>query len=298
MEGDQGRVAKEIRARVDALNVWRRGGQRAPHKPLLLLLALGRLQRDEARLVRFADLWPDLERLLRDYGPSRSAYHPEYPFWRLRSDQLWELVGADSVRLRRSNTDPPKSELIKHDVRGGFPAAIHGILLQRPALVTELAHSLLARHFPDSVHEDLLDDVGLALRTMPARTRDPAFRREVLEAYERRCSICGFDARVLDGEFALEAAHIKWHQLGGPDIVQNGLALCSIHHKALDRGAIGLSDDLAVLISAQLEGSTLRPVFLAFQDTRIRMPQSDRLVPDPAFVRWHRKEVFRKPLRK
>ena len=35
----------------------------------------------------------------------------------------------------------------------------------------------------------------------------------------------------------LEAAHIKWFQARGPDVVQNGLALCSLHHKIFDLGA-------------------------------------------------------------
>jgi putative restriction endonuclease len=37
------------------LNVWRRRGQRAPHKPLLVLYALGRWQRGEAGDVPFRD---------------------------------------------------------------------------------------------------------------------------------------------------------------------------------------------------------------------------------------------------
>ena len=37
--------------------------------------------------------------------------------------------------------------------------------------------------------------------------------------------------------FGLEAAHITWHAGDGPDLVPNGLVLCTLHHKALDRGA-------------------------------------------------------------
>ena len=36
----------------------------------------------------------------------------------------------------------------------------------------------------------------------------------------------------------LEAAHIRWHQFSGPDINENGLALCSIHHRLFERGAL------------------------------------------------------------
>ncbi|MDI8841686.1 ACP phosphodiesterase, partial [Salmonella enterica subsp. enterica serovar Anatum] len=41
---------------------------------------------------------------------------------------------------------------------------------------------------------------------------------------------------------ALEAAHIRWKQHHGPCEVPNGLALCAIHHKAFDRGSIGLDE--------------------------------------------------------
>jgi putative restriction endonuclease len=33
----------------------------------------------------------------------------------------------------------------------------------------------------------------------------------------------------------LEAVHIQWHNVGGPEIETNGLALCALHHKLFDR---------------------------------------------------------------
>ena len=35
----------------------------------------------------------------------------------------------------------------------------------------------------------------------------------------------------------MTAAHIKWFQARGQDVVPNGLALCSLHHKIFDLGA-------------------------------------------------------------
>lgn len=40
----------------DRIRVWQQGDKRAPHKPLLILLALGRLQREEAPVVEFSQL--------------------------------------------------------------------------------------------------------------------------------------------------------------------------------------------------------------------------------------------------
>jgi hypothetical protein len=44
----------EILAAFDRIRLWQQGDRRAVHKPLLVLLALGRLLRGEAPLVEFA----------------------------------------------------------------------------------------------------------------------------------------------------------------------------------------------------------------------------------------------------
>ena len=94
----------------------------------------------------------------------------------------------------------------------------------------------------------------------PYEKRDPKFRRTVLTAYERRCAICDFDVRLDDDLLGLDAAHIKWHAAGGPDRVPNGLALCKLHHHALDRGAIGLNPaanlGFTLLVSQELSGTS------------------------------------------
>ena len=44
----------EVLAAFDRIRVWQQGDRRAVHKPLLVLLALGRLLRGESPLVKFA----------------------------------------------------------------------------------------------------------------------------------------------------------------------------------------------------------------------------------------------------
>ncbi len=59
--------------RVAGVTVWQANGQRAPHKPLLILWALARLQRGESRLVPFTELNDPFKKLLRDFGPQRGC---------------------------------------------------------------------------------------------------------------------------------------------------------------------------------------------------------------------------------
>lgn len=90
--------------RVTSLNQWRPGGERAPHKPLLLLFALGRLSRTGSSAMAFADVEANLRRLLEEYGPPRQT-SPSYPFHHLVSDGLWVVrtpsgVGSPGTNLR------------------------------------------------------------------------------------------------------------------------------------------------------------------------------------------------------
>jgi putative restriction endonuclease len=62
----------------------------------------------------------DLTELLQEFGPWRDSTHPEYPFWRLQNDGVWVVSSDGKMKPRRSNSDPPKSELLAHHARAGF----------------------------------------------------------------------------------------------------------------------------------------------------------------------------------
>jgi putative restriction endonuclease len=247
----------------DKLNVWSRGDQRAPHKPLLVLYALGRWSRGDRADIPFKQVDADLTGLLKEFGPPRQSYHPEYPFWRLQNDGVWLVHANGPLTTRQSSTDAKKSELLAKEATGAFAPGVQAALTANPALVPEIAARLLENHFPESIHADILDAVGLTPGVDQAATkkRDPQFRQRVLTAYEYRCAVCGFDVRLGSVSIALDAAHIRWFQAGGPDHESNGLALCVLHHKTFDLGAFTVNHDGVLLVSDQAHGTS------GFQET-------------------------------
>jgi putative restriction endonuclease len=287
------------------VSVWKRGSERAPHKPLLLLLALAAVQRGEDRLIRYTETDRRLSQLLVEFGPPRKSHHPEYPFWRLQNDgDFWEIPERRKAIERRGprkrSADVPARILREVEARGGFTAQVFEELGSDPALVNKIAASILEEHFPASLHQSILDAVGMPWVPEGSRPRERSgeFRAEVLRLYEHRCAVCGFDGRLGVSDLALEAAHMKWVCHGGPDTPQNGLLLCTLHHRALDRGAIGLSANRQVLVSQHLHGGDqVREMFLRFsgQDLREPLVPSARLA--ESFIGWHRREVFRDPPR-
>lgn len=299
---------------LGAVNTGRSGDVRAPHKPLLLLLALGRVARGQPRLVSFREAEQRLKSLLGSFGQPKKP-RPEFPFGRLRNDRLWEIPG-DSSLSETSSGDLSAKEMRERGVEGGFPEPVFELLASDPELVAGATRALLIEHFPRSLHQDIRNAVGVRREwgywdaqpvPWPRRpqavreARDSTFRDEVLREYERRCAICDFDVRLNDETFGLEAAHIRWHSHAGPDDVSNGLALCVLHHKALDRGALGLApheSGYRVIVSAQVSGiGQAVGQMRALHQEPVRPPMTKALAPSPAFVEWHRKQVFRDPPR-
>lgn len=299
----------EFQKRIEDINTWRRGGKRAPHKPLLLLLALGRVLAHEDRLIPWRYLESRLRDLLQRFGRPSRTLHPEHPFRRLCNDGLWEVPGIDAL-ARTASDDFRVRDLRAQDARGGFPRSAYDRLRESPELALEAAGRLLDRHFPASLHAELRAAVGIprvwrvqedaqSSDGTPGRMRDPNFRPSVLREYERRCAICAFDVRLGDELLGLEAAHIQWHSHDGPEHVSNGLALCVLHHKALDRGALSLearNGGLNVMVSREVIGSTAPANWILDYHRRpIRAPLDPALAPKMKFVRWHQREVFRSP---
>lgn len=293
------RSLDDIRSRFDNLTVWKRGDQRAPHKPLLALYAMGQAAQD-TRWLLFSAIEDDMEALLIEFGPPRKSHHPEYPFWHLQSDDVWIVPEADSLEMRKSASNPPKTELREKDARGGFTKSVYDAFRNEPSFRREIAQMLLSAHFPSSIHSDIADAVGVSLGATTADDRDPAFRDRVLRAYQYQCAVCGFDLRIGNQgtPLGLEAAHIKWKQAKGPDDVSNGVALCALHHKMLDKGALHVTSDLHLLVSESVHGSDPHlERLLSLHGNRIHTPQRTTYYPRDEVVTWHVNEVFRGPAR-
>ena len=277
---------------------WRRGSERAPHKPLLVIYALGALSRGKDQ-ISFSEVEGPLTELLRDFGPSRARFHPEYPFVRLQNDGIWVLQTPTDTQFAPSQDSHLLSELRSSLVQGSFRPDIIRKLKKSTNLLARLIQQVLENNFPASLHEEIINRCGIKLLTTQIRKpRSPDFRANVLDAYKNQCAVCGHSLQIADLYPALEAAHIRWHALGGKDDVTNGLALCSTHHKLFDFGAFGIREGM-VEFSARLDGNHMLDFHLgSFHGRQILMPVDVRFSPSLEHLDWHYSEVFKQPARK
>lgn len=66
--------------------------------------------------------------------------------------------------------------------------------------------------------------------------RNRQFRKRVLDVYDRRCALTGMQLINGGGRAEAQAAHIMSVEAGGPDVVNNGIALSGTVHWMFDRG--------------------------------------------------------------
>ena len=294
------------RAALGNLSTWKRGTQRAVHKPLLSLMLLARAEAGDGSRVRFEEIYARLAALLYEFGPHRKSHHPEYPFWHLQADGFWEVQDAAAFPIKKAGHSPTKRTLLARNATGYVPDKLWEAVVNDPQLRHELASTVLAQFWPDTLHGDIRQAVGLPDVYLPAsgkaatkKKRDPAFRDAVMRAYEHRCAVCGYDGRLGTSDLALEAAHVQWHAYDGPDVVGNAMAMCSFHHKALDAGAVGLTEDHKVLVSADVHGGdVVEQLLVRYAGQEIKHPQPGFEPPGQRYVSWHQGQVFRKPARR
>lgn len=81
---------------------------------------------------------------------------------------------------------------------------------------------------------------------------------------------------------------------GGPDSIGNGLACCSLHHVAFDRGAMTIGEERRIVVSSRVYGGgRVEEMFYALHGMELRMPHRRAAYPRAEFLDWHRGQVFK-----
>lgn len=119
------------------------------------------------------------------------------------------------------------------------------------------------------------------------KVRDAAFRQTVLAAYDDTCAVTGLKLINGGGRAEAQAAHVMPVGYGGPDIVQNGIALSATVHWLFDRHLISISEDGCLLVSHNKVPTELRRLFRP-EHQPISRPRDPHLWPHRRFLDYHR----------
>ena len=107
----------------------------------------------------------------------------------------------------------------------------------------------------DMLINDVPENVKIKIkkRLTAVRENQEKFRKIVLKNYHNKCAICGICESAL-----LEASHIipvRYEETSGD--VDNGICLCSIHHKMFDNGYLYFDDEYGLKLTNKVESKYL-----------------------------------------
>jgi putative restriction endonuclease len=191
--------------------------------PLTIMSTLGSRYEDE--------LLEDANTLNYDYAP-RSREHENEGLKRLMA------AHAPVILLKQVKSRPRPEYMVV------APMFVEGFDDRRRQFA--LSTRLDAVVKPASEEAVVLREIRRAYGETTVRTRlhQAYFRRDVLSVYRGRCTVCELQTRPL-----LQGAHIVPDAAAaGVAVVQNGLALCSLHHAAYDRNILRISPDYQIRV--------------------------------------------------
>lgn len=114
------------------------------------------------------------------------------------------------------------------------------------------------------------------------RLRNNDFRKRVLNAYTQRCAVCGVQLKLIDAAHIVPVNHER-----STDETHNGLALCTLHHRAYDQALITMDENYAVVFNKAQAVELGRLGLAAGVEKFKENLRSEILVPDALSDRPH-----------
>lgn len=139
----------------------------------------------------------------------------------------------------------------------------------------------------DEVNSEVSAPRRVAMTVTLRLLRDHRFSERVLAAYGHHCAFCEMQLQLLDAAHILPVKHPDSH-----DRVTNGVALCSLHHRAYDAAFVTFNGSYDILVSQtvadRLAGARRDGGLIAFTGAlrpKLLLPQAKANRPSAFMIR-------------
>lgn len=230
-------------------------------------------------------LWPE----------TVGADETEYPVTLLLSDYRPRSIPCSRLLGLEDQSTDIQSPLVRlpddrHaylvDEYSSLENALAEIHSDPPAVLPGESEADMAFELPENGTPPDSAGVGKTERTVRALLQH-RLTRCMREAYENQCAICGTRRLAPSDEPEIDVAHFSPLSQGGEPVPQNSIALCQVHHWALDTGWLAISDEYEVLVR-DLPAHPGFEDFSEFAGTPLSLPDNDAYHPDPTYLQEHR----------
>jgi putative restriction endonuclease len=301
------RHCQEWLNRLANLNAATVRGQKAPHKPLLLLTIMDMIE-DGELATEWIRLTPDLFSRFQLYWPivqerQQTRANIKMPFHALGGDRdrVWERCTEDGAPSCSENTtkccrmDPILWDCLQdEDFRK--EARLRLISAYFPADEQVVLYARMDLPEPDVKDLEEFKKNAQAHAANRKKGRDFRFRSYVLTGYRYACALTGYSLNTTEANL-VEAAHIHQHAQSGDDDPTNGLALTPDAHWMFDKflWTVDCRDSQFIVLVAKdrftdssPRGRTLRE----HHEKPLYFVPGAKLRPDPMYFEWHRERFL------
>ncbi len=152
--------------------------------------------------------------------------------------------------------------------------------------VDELSSLEMTTNAPAQIGDNSYARRAYLTATVKVRLHQRSFRERVLDAYQSQCAFCRLRHREL-----LDAAHIIPDNLpNSQPTINNGIALCKLHHAAFDSFMLGITPDYIIKVRADIlteeDGPMLRQGLQGIHNAKLLLPSSQRYWPSKEALEW------------
>jgi len=305
----------QLEAELRAMRLGGIRGRKSPHKLLLLLAVLDRLDAGEVTDNRI-QYDPGLTERFRAYFDAVAQEgdwcQPGPPFFHLRSSSFWQhrvLPGREDAYAKLATSGGGDRRILDNIQYAYFTDGAWRVVAdagQRSAL----RHFIIATFFTAEeqvrlrqvvssqstlAHYQKLMERGADYTvTVDDALRSAAFGRMIRRIYDYQCAMCGLRIITPDGVSPIDAAHlIPWSETHD-DSPTNGIALCKLHHWALDACLVAPTASLTWAVSPLLDPRRNSERELTrFHRSPILLPKQKDFYPREEAVLWRYKSLLK-----
>lgn len=294
-------------------------GNKAPHKPILLLSIIQSIDTGEisqnkicitADLVaRFKDNW--------HHFVTNTGFTANFslPFYHLQSEKFWFLKTLPGREIALTSSHSIKSfSHLKEVVDYAYLDSTLYKFLKDAKTRDILKHTLLSTYFKvyslnqpyqlslvAEIKSEILKEAPAVYKTKAESfdeeevfIRSGVFKKVVPQIYNYSCCISGMRIIASKEIQMIDACHIIPFSESHDDTISNGISLCPNLHRTFDRGLISIDENYRVLVSDNFSENSIDYSIKQFEGKQLLLPQTQGYLPSKQNLSWHRQHVFAK----
>ena len=304
--------------KIERLRIDRSRSKPAPHKPILLLAVIDLIEQG-AILENKIEPSPLIVESFLKYWNLLSLEKPRIylPFHHLKSDKFWHLqakFGQENL-LTTISQFKSMAQLASVVDFANLDEDLF-LLLHKVEAREVLRQTIIETYFSDkteffrvaiaenqeiNVIENLLlenaekKNFDSSKIIADEKKREKAFSRAIMRLYDHTCAACHYRIVTLNGETAVDAAHIFPFKDSFDNSIGNGISLCKLHHWSFDKGLFSIDDNYKIVVAETFSESGNEKFSLhKLQSKLIFLPKEKPFCPSITMLRWHRENQFNK----